>query len=253
MPWNWPAECNYLEVMAFCNWKAEQTGKKIRMPTEAEYRRLREFTNTPDLEVGPFTPEEVVKHKMPGNINAEHYYSPCPVDLFQIGDFYDVIGNVWQWSETTISGFNGFKVHPIYDDFTTPTIDGKHNIISTGNEATKHARYAFRRHFYQHAAFKHIESDAPVVENNRVYETDPEVAVSCEFNWGEQYNLNGKCFAKQLLEKITDATKGRTIKRVLDLNSDTGQLPFELAQKFDDITALDFSARFILISIELQE
>ena len=258
MPWNWPVELNYLEAKAFCNWKAEKTGKKIRMPTEAEYARLREYTQVPDIIAGEYTPEELEKLKMPGNINLEHYCSPCPVDEFKNGEFYDVIGNVWQWSETTISGFDGFKVHPVYDDFTTPTIDGKHNIfsggsfISTGNEATRHARYAFRRHFYQHAGFRYIESEAPVVDNARVYETDPEVVVSCEFNWGDKFSEH-KSFQKELLAKVLEAVKGKQIKRVLDLNADTGRLPFELAQHFEDITALDFSARFIRISIELQE
>ena len=60
---------------------------------------------------------------------------------FRFGDFYDVIGNVWQWTETPITGFKGFEVHPYYDDFSTPTFDAKHNLIkggswiSTGNEA----------------------------------------------------------------------------------------------------------------------
>ena len=258
MPWNWPVELNYLEAKAFCNWKSEVTGKTIRMPTEAEYTRIRDVTNTPDLPAGPMSPEEIVKNKMPGNINLEQFCSPCPVDMFKNGEFYDVIGNVWQWSETTMAGYDGFRVHPVYDDFTTPTIDGKHNIfnggsfISTGNEATRHARYAFRRHFYQHAGFRYIESDTPVVQNARVYETDPEVVLSCEFNWGEKFN-GEKSFAKELLGKVLDAVKGRTVKKVLDLNSDTGRLPFELAQHFEDVTGLDFSARFIRISIELQE
>lgn len=50
-------------------------------------------------------------------------------------------------------------------DFTTPTFDERHDIIkggsfiSTGNEALYHARYAFRRHFYQFAGFRYVESD----------------------------------------------------------------------------------------------
>ena len=49
--------------------------------------------------------------KAPGNINLEHYASPCPVNKFRNGDFYDVIGNVWQWTETPITGFSGFHVN----------------------------------------------------------------------------------------------------------------------------------------------
>ena len=37
MPWNWPVEVNYLEAKAFCNWKAQETGKPIRLPTEDEW------------------------------------------------------------------------------------------------------------------------------------------------------------------------------------------------------------------------
>ena len=54
---------------------------------------------------------------------------------------FDVVGNVWQWLETPIYPFGGFEVHPIYDDFTTPTFDERHNLIkggswiSCGNEA----------------------------------------------------------------------------------------------------------------------
>ncbi len=100
--------------------------------------------------------------KAPGNINLEGTASSCPVTRHAFGDFCDVIGNVWQWTETPISGFRGFEVHPCYDDFSTPTFDGKHNLIkggswiSTGNEATRDCRYAFRRHFYQHAGLRYV-------------------------------------------------------------------------------------------------
>jgi formylglycine-generating enzyme required for sulfatase activity len=38
-------------------------------------------------------------------------------------------GNVWQWTETPIDEFQGFRVHPVYDDFSVPTFDTRHNII----------------------------------------------------------------------------------------------------------------------------
>jgi len=43
MPWDWPVEVNFLEAKAFCNWKAHRTGRHIRMPTEAEWKKMRDF------------------------------------------------------------------------------------------------------------------------------------------------------------------------------------------------------------------
>jgi 5-histidylcysteine sulfoxide synthase len=169
MPWNWPVEVNQLEAKAFCNWKSTQTGQLIRLPSEDEWHRLRDICSIPD---------QPDWDKVPGNINLEYWASSCPVDLFRSGDFFDVIGNVWQWTETPIYPFNGFSIHPWYDDFSTPTFDTRHNLIkggswiSTGNEATCDARYAFRRHFFQHAGFRYLESVSPIVIHDDQYESD---------------------------------------------------------------------------------
>lgn len=249
MPWNWPVEVNYLEAKAFCNWKSTKEGKTYRMPTEAEWMRLLDSCDVPD---------ELEWKPAPGNINLEHFASPCPVDRFRMGNFYDVIGNVWQWTETPITGYPGFKVHPMYDDFSTPTFDGQHNLIkggswiSTGNEATRHARYAFRRHFYQHAGFRYVESETPLVVRNDEYETDAEVTDSCEANWGNDFAFEDN-FYNQLAQFVLETVKDQSIQRVLDLNADTGRLAFELATHFTDITALDISARFIKMPVQLQE
>jgi len=249
MPWNWPAEVNYLEAKAFCNWKSKNTGKTLRLPTEAEWKRLSELVQVDD---------ELEWETAPGNINLEHFTSPCPVDKFSVGGFYDVIGNVWQWTETPITGYPGFKVHPLYDDFTVPTFDGKHNIIkggswiSTGNEATSSARYAFRRHFYQHAGFRMVESQQPLILHNDEYETDWDVANSCETNWGDAF-ADTENFYKQLAKLAIQSVGNKKNINVLDLNAETGRLAFELAQHFDKVTALDMSTRFIRMPIQLQE
>lgn len=249
MPWNWPVEVNYLEAKAYCNWLSATRGKTFRLPTEAEWYRLLEHCHVPDVDGWK---------NAPGNISLEYFASPCPVDMFQNGDFHDVIGNVWQWTETPITGFPGFGVHPMYDDFSTPTFDGKHNLIkggswiSTGNEATHHSRYAFRRHFYQHAGFRVVESEQPVRIENGEYESDLEVANSCENNWGD-FSGGKDNFHKELALLILDYSRDKKIAKVVDLNADTGRLAFELASHFESVTALDFSARFIRIPIQLQE
>jgi len=39
--------------------------------------------------------------------------------------FHDSFGNVWQWMEDHMSALSGFKVDPLYDDFTMPCFDGE--------------------------------------------------------------------------------------------------------------------------------
>jgi hypothetical protein len=74
--------------------------------------------------------------------------------------FCDTFGNVWEWCEDHFNGLPEGKTHYLYDDFSTPCYDGRHNIImggswaSTGDEASRFARFMFRRHFYQHCGFR---------------------------------------------------------------------------------------------------
>ena len=242
LPMNWPVEVNYLEASAFCRWLSEKRGVEITLPTEDEYMHLREFSALPDL---PDWGESA-----PANINLEYFASSSPVDMFRHGEFYDVVGNVWQWSRTPIYPFEGFRVHPAYDDFTVPTFDGRHNLIkggswvSCGNLATAQSRYAFRRHFFQHAGFRYVESRYEERIDTNSYESDTVISQYCHFGWGESYfsipNYPAKC-AELALEYMADKPK----KRALDLGCAIGRSSFELARTFDEVVGVDFSTRFI--------
>ena len=241
MPWNWPVDINYLESKAFCVWKSKRTGKNIRMPTEAEWHKLRELE----------AKDQPTWDQAPGNINLEHYMSSCPVDQFAFdGGFFDIIGNVWQWTETPTYGFEGFEVHEIYDDFSTPTFDGKHNLfkggcwISTGNYAIKDSRYAFRRHFFQHAGLRYVEGGDPVLPDLNIYETNDMVSQYIEFHYGDTY-FDVPNFPVACAEKCIEHMKGRNMERALDIGCATGRSAFELAKHFDTVDAIDFSARLI--------
>lgn len=249
MPWDWPVEVNYLEAKAFCNWKSKKTAKTIRLITEEEWYRLLDITETKD---------QLDWRQAPGNINLEYYASSCPVNRFKFGEFYDLLGNVWQWTEVPISGFPGFEVHPLYDDFSTPTFDTKHNLIkggswiSTGNEATRHSRYAFRRHFFQHAGFRYVESEAHVVLRNDVYETDPIVAQNCEFHYGDDY-FEVENYPEKIAQISLAAMQGREKKKALNIGCKVGRSSFELAVEFDFVTGLDATARNFKIALEMKD
>ena len=249
MPWDWPVEVNYLEAKAFSNWLARKTGKPIRLPTEAEWYRLRDLRDIPD---------QPDWQKAPGNINLEHWASSCPVHRFAFGEFYDIIGNVWQWTETPITGFDGFQVHPYYDDFATPTFDTQHNLIkggswiSTGNEATRDCRYAFRRHFFQHAGLRYVQSEQPLAMPEAMYETDSAVSQYCEAHYGKTY-FDVPNFPSQCAAACFQYTPGRPRLKALDLGCAVGRASFELAKEFDLVTGIDFSARFIRVALQLKE
>ena len=250
LPLNWPVEVNQLEAKAFCNWKARQNQSNIRLLTEAEWYILRENVpnDAPDW------------HEVPGNISLAYYASSCPVNRFKHNDFYDIVGNVWQWTETAIDGFNGFAVHPLYDDFSTPTFDGKHNLIkggswiSTGNEAIAASRYAFRRHFYQHAGFRYVESlqNPEQMAEVNVYETDELISQYLEFHYGAEY-FGVPNFCVNGVQQALNEIQLEHAKKALDIGCSVGRASFELAKVFDHVDGIDFSARFIQQAYALTE
>ena len=252
LPMNWPVEVNYLEAAAFCKWKSKKEVKQIVLPTEDEYIRLRDASH-----VAPYL-SWMKEGKTDANIALDKYASTVPVNQYKHGDFYDVVGNVWQWSRTPIYPFEGFKIHPIYDDFTVPTFDGKHNLIngsswvSCGNLTTQKSRYGFRRHFYQHAGFRYVESNYKEDIMTNPYTTDSIISQYCHFSWGENAlgveNYPAAC-AKLSLEYMEKKSR----RKAFDIGCAIGRSSFELARGFDEVVGVDFSTRFIQEAEKLKQ
>ncbi len=247
MPWDWPVEVNYLEAKAFCNWKAEQINEPVRLPTEDEWCRIVATSKVGELETGK---------QAAANLHLDHSASSCPVNQYAHGELYDVVGNVWQWTETAIYPFNGSKVHPCYDDFTMPTYDGCHNLfkggswISSGNESRLSSRYAFRRHFFQHAGFRYVIGGEPTVQPMSNYETDKMLSEYAEFHYGDSY-FNVPNFPKALADIAIESMGEKPSKSALDIGCAVGRSSFELARHFDRVTGIDFSARLINLGVKL--
>ena len=249
MPWDWPVEVNYHEAKAYCNWLAAQTGQSVRLPSEDEWYRLYAVSGV--TEVPGNAPANA-------NLHLDHWASACPVNQFAQGELFDVVGNVWQWTETPIYPFAGFDVHTIYDDFTTPTFDGRHNLIkggswiACGNESRREARYAFRRHFFQHAGFRYVVSDNSAIAPNVYYESDKQLSEYAEFHYGDEY-YGVANFPKALARIAIAACTGKPALKALDLGCATGRATFELARAFDEVIGVDFSARFINLGVQLAQ
>ena len=243
LPLNYPVDINIYEAEAFCKFKSQKLGYEVRLPSEDEYYALYEFTKAGQKEA---------------NIGLKQF-NQAPVDKYAFDDFYDVTGNVWQWSLTPIYPFDDFITHPIYDDFTSPTFDDRHalmkggSFISLGNETLKEARYAFRKHFFQHAGFRYVKSSNSFRTklNDNVYETDEIIAQYCEFHYGKE-NFDVKNFCVNSVELLKPYIKDIKTSKALDLGCSVGRSTFELANHFDEVIGIDFSANFINVGVKLK-
>ena len=230
MPRSWAVDVNALEAMAFCRWKSKKDGVSYTLPSEAEYMALYEQVGLGEL------PDDTK-----ANLNFK-YFSSSAVDKFMFGGFGDVVGNVWQWSRTPIFGFDGFEVHEAYDDFSIPTFDDKHALIlgsswaSSGNLIMKHSRYAFRRHFYQHAGFRYVISNPHAKESSKEVKLQADILQNMQLHYDSDFIQN----TTKIAIKYADKTK-----KALDLACGVGRGSFELASVFDEVEGVDFSARFI--------
>ena len=247
LPLNYPVDINIYEAEAFCKYKSQKLGYEVRLPSEDEYYALYEYTNAGQKDA---------------NIGLKQF-NQSAVDKYAFkakeSEFYDVIGNVWQWSLTPTYPFDDFIVHPIYDDFTTPTFDDRHalmkggSFISLGNETLKEARYAFRKHFFQHAGFRYVKSSNSYRTklNDNVYETDELIAQYCEFHYGSE-NFGVKNFCVNSVELLEPYIKDMKTKKALDLGCSVGRSTYELARNFDEVIGIDFSANFINVGVKLK-
>lgn len=178
MPWSWPVDVNYYEAKAYCRWKSEKDGSPtdnpFRILTEAEHHVIRERSHNLTAARNDAANDKVMvtsgldfaKGRTGANLNLA-FSSQSPVDYFPSSHtgHHDTTGSAWEWTEDHFNPLDGFEVHHVYDDFSTPCFDGKHNIIvggsfiSTGDEASVFARFHFRPHFLQHSGFRLVASD----------------------------------------------------------------------------------------------
>ena len=276
MPWDWPVEVNYHEAKAYCAWCAEREGVSYRLSSEAEHQALRGVQQRTAVPVGVESDPVMrfdgatLARECGWNLNLARG-SSNPVDAGQPTEagFHDVFGNVWQWQEDHFNPLPGAKIHPYYDDFSTPCYDGQHQMIlggswaSTGAEASLWARFHFRPHFFQHAGFRLVrsEGDGGAVRLDRsgspgqVYE-DPQILneylllhygaaeeqMPYAFGPRDAVEFPVRC-ARWLLDAAREY--GVSTDRALDVGCAVGRASFELARGYREVLGADLSRAFI--------
>ncbi|MDG4548958.1 MAG: 5-histidylcysteine sulfoxide synthase [Candidatus Contendobacter sp.] len=276
MPWNWPVEVNHHEAKAYCAWRTERENTPCRLSSEAEHQALRAArqreATTLGVESDPVMQFDgaALARECGWNLNLA-WSSSWPVDTGQptAAGFHDVFGNVWQWLEDHFNPLPGAKVHPYYDDFSTPCYDGQHQMllggswVSTGDEASVWSRFHFRPHFFQHAGFRLVRSDGEsgAVRLNRagsssqVYE-DPQILNEylllhygaaddqMPYAFGPRDAVE---FPVRCARWLTDAARdhGVSTDRALDVGCAVGRASFELARGYRTVLGVDLSRAFI--------
>ena len=129
---------NWFEAMAWCKWAAR------RLPWEGEWEvaASRIPQEGSDALKGP-------ENRYPwGNeiatrnhANLDGYYGkPVDVGAFPLGDSAygcrQMMGNVWEWTQSVFMGFEGFTPDP-YADYSKPWFDGQHAVLRGGCWATR--------------------------------------------------------------------------------------------------------------------
>ena len=151
MPFDFPVEVNHYEAIAYCRWKGNHT----RLMSEAEWY----LATYGSSELAQAADSQAKNY----NLNLK-FASPNPVGYLpqaksDVG-LYDLRGNVWEWLSDHLTPLTGYEPHYLYESYSAPYFDTKHNMmaggswITSGTEAEKYYRNWFRPNFYQHAGFR---------------------------------------------------------------------------------------------------
>ena len=114
---------SYYEAEAYANF----VGKKL--PTEAQWEKAAQFKslhrNKIDVEI-PGNHSNSIGHTTPVNTYPEAQ---------TIWGCYDLLGNVWEWTNSRFAGYAGFSSYP-YKGYSEVYFDDQHYILKGGSYAT---------------------------------------------------------------------------------------------------------------------
>ncbi|MFZ4728834.1 MAG: 5-histidylcysteine sulfoxide synthase [Pseudanabaena sp.] len=151
MPFDFPVEVNHYEAIAYCRWKGNHT----RLMSEAEWH----LATYGSSELAQASDSQAENYNLNLKFASPHPVGYLPQAKSDVG-LYDLRGNVWEWLSDHLTPLTGYKPHYLYENYSAPYFDTKHNMmaggswITSGTEAERYYRNWFRPNFYQHAGFR---------------------------------------------------------------------------------------------------
>lgn len=127
---NLPAtHISWYEAEAICNWLGG------RLPTETEWEYIATNGGITKYPWG-----NIDLNKMNKKVcNLNYSGNICPVDFFLEGnnknEIVQLFGNVWEWCQESIYPYDGFKIDPVYKEFSYPFFGFK-KVLRGGSWAT---------------------------------------------------------------------------------------------------------------------
>lgn len=279
LPALWPVCVNFHEAKAYLAWKSAQDACRYRLLSEAEHVLLRRGPESGASALfDPVALQDSAGFARAGahNLNLA-FGSEAPAMQPGRAGVADIGGNLWDWCEDDFNPLDGFEVHPLYDDFSTPCFDGCHSMIlggswiSTGNMASVWSRFHFRQHFVQQAGFhvvapstdasSAVRLDAPA-QGSAKYEQQATLHQYLLFHFGQQEDAlpaqmqeSGlAAFPQRCAHTVIDWARrlGCGMERVLDVGCAVGGAAFALSEAFGHVQAVDISDAFIDAARALQ-
>ena len=122
---------SYYEAEAYANF----VGKKL--PTEAQWEKAAQFKLDSSKQVN-IKRENLANHYLKGN-NSNAIAHTTPVNAYPeaqtMWGCYDMLGNVWEWTNSRFAGYTGFSSYP-YKGYSEVYFDDRHYILKGGSYAT---------------------------------------------------------------------------------------------------------------------